>query len=151
MTQEMDDKDWKILEVLKEHGDYTVRQIAKKTLLPATTIHNRIRKLKKDGVITKFTVELNPAKTERGFAAYVLFSVNLSLLKEKKKTQYDLMKQIKMLPFVERVDIVTGGTDLVAFLRVKDVQEFDHVLLTKIQLLEGIDKTQSLIVLHGSC
>jgi DNA-binding Lrp family transcriptional regulator len=150
MTQEMDDKDWKILEVLKEHGDYTVRQIAKKTLLPATTIHNRIRKLKKDGVITKFTVELNPAKTERGFAAYVLFSVNLSLLKEKKKTQYDLLKQIKMLPFVERVDIVSGGTDLVAFLRVKDVQEFDQVLLTKIQLLEGIDKTQSLIVIHGS-
>lgn len=150
MAQEMDDKDWKIIEVLKEHGDYTVRQIAKKTLLPATTIHNRIRKLKKDGVITKFTVELNPTKTERGFAAYVLFSVNLSLLKEKKKTQYDLLKQIKMLPFVERVDIVTGGTDLVAFLRVKDVQEFDHVLLTKIQLLEGIDKTQSLIVIHGS-
>lgn len=150
MAQEMDNKDRKILEVLKEHGDYTVRQIAKKTLLPATTIHNRIRKLKKDGVITKFTVELNPIKTERGFAAYVLFSVNLSLLKEKKKTQYDLMKQIKMLPFVERVDIVSGGTDLVAFLRVKDVQEFDHVLLTKIQLLEGIDKTQSLIVIHGS-
>ncbi len=150
MTQEMDDKDWKILEVLKEHGDYTVRQIAKKTLLPATTIHNRIRKLKKDGVITKFTVELNPAKTERGFAAYVLFSVNLALLKEKKKTQYDLMKQIKMFPFVERVDIVSGGTDLVAFLRVKDVQEFDTVLLNKIQLIEGIDKTQSLIVIHGS-
>ncbi len=150
MTTEMDNKDQKILEVLKEHGDYTVRQIAKKTLLPATTIHNRIRKLKKEGVITKFTVELDPAQTNRGFAAYILISANLQLLKEKKKTQYDLMKQIKMLPFVERVDIVTGGTDLVAFLRVKDVQEFDKVLLNKIQLIQGIDKTQSLIVIHGS-
>ncbi len=150
MAQEIDGKDWKILEVLKEHGDYTVRQIAKKTLLPATTIHNRIRKLKKEKVITKFTVELDPAKTEHNFAAYILISANLQLLKDKKKSQYNLMKQIKMLPFVERVDIVTGGTDLVAFLRVKDVQEFDHVLLTKIQLLEGIDKTQSLIVIHGN-
>ncbi len=150
MTSEMDNKDEKILEVLKEHGDYTVRQIAKKTLLPATTIHNRIRKLKKEGVITKFTVELDPARTNRGFAAYILISANLQLLKEKKKSQYDLMKQLKMLPFVEKIDIVTGGTDLVVFLRVKDVQEFDKVLLNKIQLIEGIDKTQSLIVIHGS-
>jgi DNA-binding Lrp family transcriptional regulator len=47
------------------------------------------------------------------------------------------------------VDIVTGGTDLVAIIRVKDVEEFDKVLLGKLQLLEGIDKTQSLTVIHG--
>ncbi len=49
---------------------------------------------------------------------------------------------------MERVDIVSGGTDLVAMIRVKDVAEFDQVLLTKLQRIEGIDKTQSLIVIH---
>jgi DNA-binding Lrp family transcriptional regulator len=49
---------------------------------------------------------------------------------------------------VERADIVSGGTDIVALVRVKDVKEFDHVLLEKIQMIEGIEKTQSLIVIH---
>lgn len=49
-SSELDDKDGKILEVLQEHAEYTTRQIAKKTLLPATTIHNRIRKLRQTGM-----------------------------------------------------------------------------------------------------
>jgi len=75
-------------------------------------------------------------------------SANLSLLKQKKKTQYDLAKELKKFYFVERADIVSGGADLIVIIRVKDVEEFDKVLLGKLQLVEGIDKTQSLIVIH---
>ncbi len=70
------------------------------------------------------------------------------MLKQKHKTQYDLARELKKQGFIERVDIISGGADLVAVVRVKDVQEFDHVLLGKIQLIEGVDKTQSLIVIH---
>ena len=61
---------------------------------------------------------------------------------------HDLAKQINMFPFVERVSTVSGGTDIVAFIRVKNVEEFDTILLRKLQLVEGIDNTQSLIVVH---
>ena len=148
MDYKIDEKDRKILDILQEHADYTTRQIAKKTLLPITTVHNRIKKLKKEKVIRKFTIELDPHKIGKGFVAYVLISANLPLLKQKKKSQYDLAKELRRFPFVERVDIVSGGTDLVALLRTKDVAEFDQVLLGKIQLIEGIDKTQSFIVIH---
>lgn len=147
-SAELDDKDWKILEVLQEHAEYTTRQIAKKTLLPATTIHNRIRKLRQEGIIRKFTVKLDWNKVGKGFAAYVLISVNLPLLKQKKKSQYDLAKELRGFSAIERVDIVSGGTDLVAIVRVKDVEEFDKFLLGKLQLVEGIDKTQSMMVIH---
>ena len=146
----LDEKDKKIIEVLKEHGDYTTRQIAKKTLLPITTIHHRIKKLKIDKIITRFTIELDNKKIDKGFASYVLISVNLPLLKQKKRSQYDIAKEIGKNYFVEKVDIVSGGTDLVALVRVKDVEEFDTVLLTKLQQIEGIEKTQSLIVIHSS-
>ena len=149
MVLVIDEKDWSILEVLQEHSDYTTRQIAKKTLLPATTIHNRIRKLKEEKVIKKFTIELNRDKVGKGFLTYVMISVNLQLLKEKKKTQYDVAKDLRKFSFMERVDIVGGGTDLVAMVRVKDVSEYDEVLLKKIQLVEGIEKTQSMIVIHS--
>ena len=148
MTSELDEKDQKILEVLQEHAEYTTRQIAKKTLLPATTIHHRIQKLRKEGIIRKYTVRLDWGKVGKGFVAYVLISANLSVLKQKKKTQYDLAEEIRRFSAVERVDIVSGGTDLVAIIRVKDVEEFDKFLLGKLQLVEGIDKTQSMIVIH---
>ncbi len=145
----MDEKDKKILAVLKEHGDFTTRQISKKTLLPPTTIHNRIKSLKKEGVIKKFTIDIDNKKIDRGFSAYILISANLSALKQKQKSQYDLVRELKKIPFVEKVHIVSGGTDIVAFVRAKDVEEYDRILLEKIQMIEGIDNTQSLIVLHG--
>jgi len=144
----LDDKDWKIINVLKEHADYTTRQISKKTLLPISTVHHRIRRLKKERVIKRFTVELDHVKTGSSFLAYILISANLGILKQKKKTQYDLAKEIKKMPFVENADIVTGTTDLVAVIRVRDVHEFDRVLLSRIQMIEGIEKTQSLTVIH---
>jgi DNA-binding Lrp family transcriptional regulator len=148
MAHKIDDKDLKIIDVLKEHGDYTTRQVAKKTLLPATTIHNRIRALKNDGIIRKFTILLDNTMIDKTFASYILISVNLHLLKSKHKGQTDIIKELKRFYFVERADIVSGGTDIVALVRVKDVKEFDHVLLEKIQMIEGIEKTQSLIVIH---
>ncbi len=150
MRHNLDEKDKEIIAILQEHSDYTTRQIAKKTLLPFTTIHHRIKRLKEEKIIKKFTIELDPIKTEKSFVAYVLIFANLHLLKQKKKTQYDLAHEIRKCYFIERVDIVSGGTDLVAIVRVKDVQEFDHVLLNKLQLIEGIEKTQSLIVIHGA-
>jgi len=148
MAYKMDKKDLEIIEVLKRHSDYTTRQIAKKTLLPITTIHNRIRKLKEEGIIKRFTIELDHKKVGNSFVVYILVSANLPLLKQKKKTQYDLADELGKFAFIEKVDIVSGGTDLVAIVRVKDVEEFDKVLLGKIQLIEGIDNTQSLIVIH---
>ena len=144
----IDEKDNKVLEILKEHSDWTTRNIAKKVNLPITTVHNRIKRLRKEGVIKKYTIETDNRKLERNFVAYVLISANLQNLKQKHKTQYDLAKELRKLWFIERVDIVSGGTDLVAIVRVKDVDEFNNVLLGKMQLIEGIEKTQSLIVIH---
>ncbi|MBS3165704.1 Lrp/AsnC family transcriptional regulator [Candidatus Woesearchaeota archaeon] len=148
MSNIIDDKDQRILEVLQDHAEYTTSQIAKKTLLPRTTIHNHIKKLRKDKIIKKYTVELDQSKLEQDFVAYILITANLESLKFKKKTQYDLVRELRSLHFVERADIVSGGTDIVAIIRVKDVHEFDKVLLGRLQLIEGIEKTQSLIVIH---
>jgi DNA-binding Lrp family transcriptional regulator len=148
MKPVIDEKDWKIINILKDHGEYTTRQIARQTLLPITTVHHRIRRLREEGVIRKFTIELDPVKTGKSFLVYVLISANLETLKAKSKTQYSLADEIRKHDFVEKVDIVSGGTDLVATVRVKDVHEFDQILLQKLQIIEGIEKTQSLIVIH---
>ncbi len=148
MTYTLDEKDYSIIGVLQEHGDYTTRQIAKKTLLPVTTIHNRIKKLKKEKIIKRFTIELDHQKIGKTFYAIILVSVDYQSLRELKKDQHQLAREIKMLPDVEKVDVVTGGTDIVVRVRVRDVQDYDQFLLKKFQSIPGVDKTQSLVVIH---
>ncbi len=148
MKEILDEKDQAILEVLKEHGDYTTRQIAKKTLLPITTIHNRIKKLKKANIIKKFTIDLDYAKIDKAFSAIILVSFDYKLLRELKKDQHHVAKEMANLPEVGKVDIVTGGTDMVIRVRVKDVVEFDNFLLKRLQKIPGVDRTQSLVVIH---
>lgn len=148
MTYNLDEKDKKIIEILKDHGDYTTRQIAKKTLIPATTIHNRITKLKKEGVIKKFTIELDHKKIGTNRVIHILIDANLIWLKQHKQTQYDIAKKIRQFPEVERVDIVSGGADMMVIARCANIDDFDHFLVKRLQPIEGIKHTQSLIVLH---
>ncbi len=150
MIYKIDNIDQKIIEILKNYGEFTTRKIAKKLLMPTTTVYNRMKRLKKEQIIRNFTINLDYKKLGKNFVAYVLISVNLPLLKQKKKSQYDLMNEMKKFPFVEHVDIVSGTVDMIGIVRVADVEEFDWAITQKIQLLEGVNRTQSLIVIHSS-
>jgi len=148
MIDKIDEKDLAILDVLKEHSEYTVRKIAKKTLLAPTTVHARIKKLKKIGVIKRFTIDIDKEKLGMKIGAYILISADLKLLKEKNKSQHSLAQEIMKLSGVENAEIVAGGTDIIALIRVKSIEELDKILLSKIQLLEGVSKTQTMIIIH---
>jgi len=144
----MDVKDEKIIKVLREDSSLSIRSIARKTSIPMTTVHKRIRKLRAEGIIKRYTIELDNDKVGRKIGAYIMISVDLKLLKERNKTQYTLVKEIGRIAGVEKADIVAGGTDMIAYVRVKDVRELDELILGKIQLLEGIINTETLIVIH---
>jgi DNA-binding Lrp family transcriptional regulator len=148
MDYKVDETDLNIINVLKENADYSVRRIAKKTLLPATTIHRRIQKLKEEGIIKKFTVDLDYKKLNKGLLVYVLISVDIPLLKQNKKNQRDLVKEIKKFDFVERADVVSGKEDIVIMVRAKDIAEFEKFLIENIQPILGVEKTDELIVFY---
>ncbi len=80
--KKIDEKDKKILELLLAHADYSTRKIAKETALPITTVHHRIRRLKREGVIKRFTVEVDHHQLDKGFLVYVLLSADLAVLKK---------------------------------------------------------------------
>jgi len=148
MTDKIDEKDYAILDVLEEHGEYTVRKISRKTRLAPTTVHARIKKLRRMRVIRKYTVDVDRKKLGLMVGAYILVSADLKHLKQRHMSQYDLAKEIEKLPGVISVHIVTGLSDLVVRLQVKDMEEFDRLLLGKLQMLEGVANTQTMIIMH---
>ena len=80
----MDNKDEKILELLRENSKLTTHQISKKTLIPITTIHNRIKKLEQEGIIKRYTLELDNKKLGKELAAFIHITVDYRLLKQLK-------------------------------------------------------------------
>lgn len=143
----MDEKDKKIIKTLKENARFSTRDIAKRTKIPISTVHKRIQKLIKEKIIKKFTIELNNQKVGNNFHAYILISTNLDSLKQKKKSQYDVLKELKKISIVEKSNIIIGEADLIIEILAKDVIEFEKILLNKIQNIEGISNTKTLMVI----
>lgn len=144
----MDEKDEKILKLLRENSKLTSQQISKKTLMPITTIHNRIKKLEKEGIIEGYTVKLNNKKIGKAISAYIQITVDYRLLKEKKMSQHELARKLKQNEFVEEAAMVTGGTDIIIKVRVKNVDELDNFVTKYLRNIEGIEKTQTLLILN---
>ena len=143
----MDTKDKQILDMLREDSSLTTRQISKKTLIPVTTVHSRIKKLREDGIIEKYTIKTDYRKLGKMFTAIILVSCDYNAFAKGGKDQHSLAKEMMKLPEVENVDIVTGLTDIVLRVRTADVEAFDEFLFKKLQIISGVEKTQSLVVI----
>ena len=143
----MDEKDERIIEVLKENSKLSTQQISKRTSIPITTVHHRIKKLEKEGVIKKYTIELDSKKIGKALSAYILITVDYKLLKQMKKTQHQLATKLKSHPFVEEADTVTGATDIMVKVKVKDIDQLNDFITKYVRNVEGVEKTKTTVVL----
>ena len=144
---ELDNKDSQILHLLKEDARLTVAKIAKKLNMPITTVHNRIQKFRKEGIIKNYTINLDYPKIGKEVYAYILVSATYNLPGNRKRDQETIMKDINKLELVEEVCTVTGLIDIIVKLRCANIAELNEFLIKKLRPIEGVDKTQTLIVL----
>lgn len=147
-SKNMDEKDWKILEMLENNAKLSNSQIAKKTTIPITTVHNRIKRMESEGIIKQYTIKLDYEKINKPILAIILIEVNYNTAGKNKISQSEVAKAIKKIG-AQTVDIVTGGTDIVIKMRTKSVQELNEFITNKLRNIEGVDKTQTLIVLES--
>ena len=143
----IDEKDMKILELLKTNAKFTTKQISKKVLLPITTVHNRIKKLERIGVIQHYSVVIDHKKLGKAIAAFVLLNINYIYLKEKKITQHQLAEQLATHPSVYKVSMVTGETDMILKIIVDDVAQLDEFVTRYLRNIDGVQRTKTMLVL----
>ncbi len=144
----MDAKDQLILEFLKVNSKLSTQQISKKTRIPITTVHNRIKKLRQKGIIKRYTVLLDNKKIGKKLSAYIAITVNYNLLKKLNISQHDLAKKLKKNENVEEVSMVTGETDIIIKIRVSDIEQMDNFVTKYLRNIDGIEKTQTMVILH---
>jgi Lrp/AsnC family leucine-responsive transcriptional regulator len=114
----LDDKDIKILDILKQNSRTSIRNIAKKTKIRPSTVHQRMTVLKKKGVIEKYTAKLDNKEIGESFIVFLF-------VKTKPNAVLDSFND----PHIKEVFGITGEHDLLLKLKFKDIEEFNDFLL----------------------
>lgn len=117
---ELTKKDTAIIGALRENSRLPIRDIAKKTGLRPSTVHDRLKKLKEEKVIEKFTVKLNNKAVNENFIVFMLIKTKPS------KVLGDAILKNK---HVREVFGVTGEYDVLLKLKFSNVEEFNKFVL----------------------
>lgn len=116
----IDNKDSKIIDALKQDSRAPIREIAKKTRIRPSTVHQRIQKLIENRVIEKFTVKLNNKEVGENFIVFMLVKGGT--------TEY-IDENILGDSHVKEVFGITGEYDLLIKLKFGNVEEFHNFIL----------------------
>ncbi|MFH1750853.1 MAG: Lrp/AsnC family transcriptional regulator [Candidatus Micrarchaeota archaeon] len=141
----LDEKDLCIIAELERDSGRTRWRLAKKLGLPLTTVHNRISKLEKMGVIRRYRAVIDKGKVGKSVGAIIDVSVNYLT---PDFSQQEIARKIAALPEVDEVAIVTGGTDLIIKAHVSSTDELNEFLTKKLRAIKGIDKTNTAVILQ---
>ncbi|MGO8806431.1 MAG: Lrp/AsnC family transcriptional regulator [Candidatus Bathyarchaeia archaeon] len=136
----MDEKDKEIIKLLKDNARVGYGEIGEKIALSEGAVRKRIKTLSDNGTILKFTVKINLAE---GAQAITLLTADTAY-----PTQ-EVSKKIQAIPNVETTYEVSGEYDIVAVIGGMNMAEVNESI-EKIRMVEGIVKTNTMIVLRSS-
>ena len=130
----IDETDKRILKELKKDSRETIRDIAKILSLRPSTVHQRILKLKENGVIEKFTIKTSNKEIGENFIVFMLVSTEGVILPEA-ALKNDHIKEVFG---------ITGEYDLMIKMKFLDVEEFNNFILD-FRKKYGLKKTITMV------
>jgi DNA-binding Lrp family transcriptional regulator len=137
MKENMDNLDWEILKVLKKDSRTSNVAIARELEVSEGMIRQRIGRMKRNGTITRFTVETS----SRGLKAIIEINIAVNV------HTTDIATAIRKLPGVEKVYEISGVSDIIALIDVSDttmlngtieaIRAMGHITDTRTKLILG--------------
>lgn len=134
----------KILELLKQNCKMPVKDIAKSLRMPMTTVHSRIKKMERDGLIKGYTVQVDYSKLGKPVQAFVTVSLAYSPLNSVSYPQ--LMEQITSLQGIEQCYIISGKYDVMLFVAATDVNALND-FIAELRKIDGVTDTRTSIIM----
>jgi len=137
----MDITDLKIVDSLKADSRSSVKEIGKKTGIPMTTVHYRLKNMQKHNAI-RFTARADRKFMGRELVAYVLVKILPGIDHEKTFENIMLRKE------VEEGAIVTGEYDLILKVSVKNMDELNDFVIKYLRVHKTIAETTTMLCYH---
>jgi DNA-binding Lrp family transcriptional regulator len=118
----LDEFDVKILQALVRDARLSNRALAREVGMSPPGVADRVGRLEAAGVIRGYRVELDYAALSRPM------TVIIEVVSERSATQLELAEELIKIPEIERVEVITGTSDLQVHLRVRDQAHLNEVL-----------------------
>ena len=136
---ELDEIDKKLLLFLQEDCKQTTKELSGKLGLSVTAIYERIKKLEKARVISRYVALLDRHKVKRDF----IILCHVKLMQHKKEFVLQFEKEIMNLQEVMECFHVSGDYDYILKIGVRDIEDYRNFMLTKLTTLQHIASTHS--------
>jgi len=142
--EKLDEKDLMILRELEFDSSRNIREIAESLGMPRTTVQDRINKLKRMGVIKRFTIKVDKSKLGKNVTAFIL----VSFMPGSEISQKDLAHQIAMLEDVEEAHLISGEWDILLKVRGSSMKEIGDLVVDRIRGMRGVARTLTCAVFY---
>lgn len=134
--------DRKLLAELQRDAAQVYTALGRAVGLSAGAAHERVRKLRDQGVILRTTVEVDPATVGRGVAAFVLVEASAWMGDSSVKAA------LEALPEVIEAHVVAGPASLLVKVRTASTEEL-QAALRRLFTIDGVTGTQTIVVLES--
>jgi Lrp/AsnC family leucine-responsive transcriptional regulator len=140
---EIDVIDRKLLALLQEDGRRSYADLARSVGLAISSVNERVRKLQERGVITGVHAHLSPEALQADLMAMVFVGWS------DPETEPRFLRRIAGEAVVLECHHVTGSWNYLLKVRVRNTKMLEGFLANVIKAIEGIQRTESLIVLSS--
>ena len=141
----------KLLSALQCDSERSVRELAKGLGLPLSTAHEKISRLKREGVITKCCAVLDAEKA--GFPATGFVFVTLSGPQPKAGpgagARRRLAAALSALPEVQEAFFTSGESDMVLKVRAESVDSLGAFVSERLRALPGVGSARVEVVFRA--
>ena len=131
--------DRQLLTLLSHNSRESITALARQLKVSRATAQDRLTKLEKAGVITGYTVAIDPDFAQQMISAHAMIIVD-------PKKYRAITSLLKKIAAVQSIYSVNGEYDLMATLQEPTTQELD-AQLEKIGNIDGVIRTSTLILL----
>lgn len=139
MNEVRDDVDRQLLGLLLANGRASTTDLARKLGIGRTTVHERIARLEKSGLISGYSAILSQDPFSETTQAMVMLSIV-------QKRQKDVLESLKSLPEVVSCFTVSGDYDLMVMVQAPRLEDIDAVL-DEVLGVSGVERCRSWIIL----
>mgnify|MGYP000324196723 FL=1 len=139
MGVKIDSIDKEILRMLQDDARISFKKIAEKIGVSEATIFVRVKKLRKNGVIKRFTAIVSPDLLGKNLTAFVLINT------EPKNLEH-VLNALSNMDDVYEVYDVTGTYYVIVKIRTENRKTLAEII-DKIGMIDGVTRTETAIVL----
>ncbi|MVN78470.1 AsnC family transcriptional regulator [Hymenobacter sp. HMF4947] len=140
-TYELDDIDYRILNLLMQDAKMPYTEIARQVHVSGGTVHVRMSRLEELGIVRRATLDLDLPKLGYGMQAFV------GVYLHKNSLYLSVIEALQAIPEVTDAYATTGSYGLFVRLVCRDTQHMRNVLHDQIMFIEGVERTETLILL----